>query len=253
MIGKALDTGSDLRGAIINIIQTKLIGTWRMAVISVEDPSTVYVTKNVGPCFLGTSKDNVVICQDKIICDSGDFSGLSFQKLKSNILYEIKDNCQISKTKLQRNIQVSRKPKRGYDHIFEEEVFESLDAMDAVSDDGAKFISSHQVVLGGFEHAKEELTLIQNLVICANGNSVVAAKYGAHLLRHLEVFNTVKVVDGDRMGRKELERLKYAGFMTLSQSGDRKNLIDGLIEATKLGVTCINVVNVEDSPITKVI
>jgi hypothetical protein len=58
-------------------------------------------------------------------------------------LYEIKDNCQISNTKINRNVQITRKPKRGYEHIFEEEILESVDAMDAVSDDGGKFISSH--------------------------------------------------------------------------------------------------------------
>ena len=57
--------------------------------------------------------------------------------------------------------------------------------MSAVSDDGQKFISDHQVVLGGFERAKEELVLIQNLVIAANGPSQIAAEYGAMILRHL--------------------------------------------------------------------
>ena len=52
-------------------------------------------------------------------------------------------------------------------------------------------------MLGGFERAKEELVLIQNMVIAANGPSVIAAQYGAYLLRHLNVFNTVKVLSGD--------------------------------------------------------
>ena len=73
------------------------------------------------------------------------------------------------------------------------------------------------------------------------------------LLRHLQIFNSVKVLSGEEMCKREIETLKYAGFLTLSQSGDAKNLIDGIITATKLGVTCINVVNVEDSPITRVI
>ena len=62
MLGKSLDEGLDLRTAIINLVQNKLIGTWRMAIISTEDPSTLYVTKNVGPCFVGKSKDAIVIC-----------------------------------------------------------------------------------------------------------------------------------------------------------------------------------------------
>lgn len=55
------------------------------------------------------------------------------------------------------------------------------------------------------------------------------------------------------MSNREIEKLKYGGFLCLSQSGDSKNLINGIIKATHLGVTCINVVNVEDSPITNVI
>ena len=71
-------------------------------------------------------------------------------------------------------------------------------------------------------------------------------------MRHLRIFNSVKVMPGEQMCKKEIEKLRYAGFLTLSQSGDAQNLIDGITTASKLGVTCINVVNVEDSPITRV-
>ena len=130
---------------------------------------------------------------------------------------------------------------------------ESIDAISAVTDDGGKFISEHQVVLGGFERAKEELILIKNMVICANGHSCIAAQYGANIMRQLRTFNTVKVISGEDMSKRELESLRYAGFMTLSQSGDSQHLLNGIIQATKLGVSCINIVNVEDSPITRVI
>ena len=72
---------------------------------------------------------------------------------------------------------------------------ESIEAMSSVTDDGAKFISDHQVVLGGFERAKEELLLVQNLVVAANGPSYIAAEYGALLMRHLRIFNSVKVLE----------------------------------------------------------
>ena len=54
------------------------------------------------------------------------------------------------------------------------------------------------------------------------------------------------------MSDREIEKINFAGLLTLSQSGDSKSLISGIIRATKLGVTCINVVNVEDSPITRI-
>jgi len=108
-------------------------------------------------------------------------------------------------------------------------VFESIDAMSSVTDDGAKFISDHQVVLGGFERAKEELKLVQNLVIAANGSSFIAAEFGAMLMRHLRIFNSIKVLQGNEMSKRELEHLRYAGLLTLSQSGDNKSLIEGII------------------------
>jgi len=40
--------------------------------------------------------------------------------------------------------------------------------------------------------------------------------------------------------------------LTLSQSGESMYLINALSQARSLDLTCINVVNVEDSPITKV-
>ena len=73
------------------------------------------------------------------------------------------------------------------------------------------------------------------------------------IMRHLRIFDTVRVICGEENSKREIEGVKHAGFMTLSQSGEMQNLIDGIIEATKLGVSCINIVNVEDSPITRVI
>ena len=193
-----------------------------------------------------------MICSDSNIL-SEQSTKFTFSKLQRNTLYEITDDCTIDMTPLEKRLEVSRKPKRGYNHIFEEEVFESVDAMSSVSDDGAKFISDHQVVLGGFERAKEELKLVQNLVIAANGTSFIAAEYGAMIMRHLGCFNSIKVLEGADNHRRQLENMRYAGLLTLSQSGHSKDLIEGIISAYKLGVSCFNVVNVEDSPITRVI
>ena len=106
--------------------------------------------------------------------------------------------------------------------------------------------------MGGFERAKDELKLVQNLAIAANGSSLIAAEYGAMIMRSLGIFNSIKVLNGADMQKRELEHVRYAGLLTVSQSGDSRNLIDGIITATKLGVSCINIVNVEDSPITRV-
>lgn len=106
--------------------------------------------------------------------------------------------------------------------------------------------------LGGFEPAHEELKLIQNLIIGANGSSKIAAEYGTYLMKELRIFNTVRVFDGHELKRGDLERLRFGGYLTLTQSGESPALISALKTAKELELTCINVVNVEDSPITRV-
>ena len=56
MLGKYLDQGMDIKTALQTIIETKLIGTWRIAVIVVAEPNKLFFTKNVGPCFMGKSE-----------------------------------------------------------------------------------------------------------------------------------------------------------------------------------------------------
>ena len=122
LIGKQLDGGVNLKTAIKTIIENKMIGTWKLVVMEVNKPSQMYVTKNVGPMFIGKSNNSVIIGSDKDI-----YSDLSktytIKKMVNNTLYEIKDDCSIIETKMQKKINVERQPKPGYNHIFQEEIF----------------------------------------------------------------------------------------------------------------------------------
>ena len=69
MLGKFLDSGMDAKTALQTIIETKLIGTWRIAVIVVAEPNKLFFTKNVGPCFMGKSEQSTVICNDRFIIE----------------------------------------------------------------------------------------------------------------------------------------------------------------------------------------
>jgi len=104
-------------------------------------------------------------------------------------------------------------------NTYLEEIKACVQTAQWVTDFGAKFVAEDQVCLGGFDKASEELHLIQNLVIAANGSSHIAAEYGAFILKHLEIFNSVKVHSGLDISLLDLQRVKFAGYLTLSQSG----------------------------------
>ena len=55
MLGKLLTDGLDIKTAIKTLVETKLIGTWRMAIMLKAEPNKIYVTKNAGPLYLGQS------------------------------------------------------------------------------------------------------------------------------------------------------------------------------------------------------
>ena len=74
-----------------------------------------------------------------------------------------------------------------------EEVIESIDAIELATDFGGKFITDHQVILGGFEKSKQELMLIEDLIISSMGTSKISAEYGAYIMRELEIFDTIKI------------------------------------------------------------
>ncbi len=46
--------------------------------------------------------------------------------------------------------------------------------------------------------------LIQNLIIAANGTSQIAADYGVFILKHLQIFNTVKVHEALDIDKQDL-------------------------------------------------
>jgi fructoselysine-6-P-deglycase FrlB-like protein len=91
------------------------------------------------------------------------------------------------------------------------------------------------------------------LIIASENSSRYAAEYGAYLFKHLGMFDTVKSATADRITKGDLERLKYGGYLTLSIDGSSKNLTKGIEMAHEYGLTCVNIVNQEDSAITRVI
>lgn len=94
LLGRLLDQGMNLKTAIQTMIETKLIGTWRMTIALVSEPDRIFIVKNSGPFYMGTSQTSVVFCSDQAIL-AEQASQFSFKKLKNNILYEVTDECEV--------------------------------------------------------------------------------------------------------------------------------------------------------------
>lgn len=178
------------------------MGTWKLAVMPLDKPDHLYLVKNSGEIILAEvpEKKAVIVSTEEVLFkESPELASLKYQKIPNNYLVDLKDDCTYTMEKLEKKIIVDRKPKSQFEHIFQEEIFEAAEAVNNAIDFGHKFISNHQVYLGGFEHAHEELRLIQNLIIGANGSSKIAADYGSYIMKELKIFNTVRVFDGHEL------------------------------------------------------
>jgi glucosamine 6-phosphate synthetase-like amidotransferase/phosphosugar isomerase protein len=121
LIGLELDSGVSLKESIKNVVERKLMGTWKLAVMSLEKPDHLYLVKNSGEIIIGTlpEKKALIVCtEESLFKESADLKNAQVQKIPNNYLVELSEDGKISMEKLEKKIKVERKPKPGFDHIF---------------------------------------------------------------------------------------------------------------------------------------
>jgi glucosamine 6-phosphate synthetase-like amidotransferase/phosphosugar isomerase protein len=64
LIGLELDSGVSSADALKNVVEKKLMGTWKLAMVNLNNPSEVYLTKNSGDFILGKSNSEIIVTSD---------------------------------------------------------------------------------------------------------------------------------------------------------------------------------------------
>lgn len=154
MIGEQMDQGKNLKDALRNIVEQKLIGTYRIAVMELKNPSCIYFVKNSGDLSIGISKKNneLFVSSDLSFFNEAEIKHIVSHPISipNNSIVSVMKDCTYTIEKLEKKIQIQKKPKTRFEHIMHEEIIESIDSIDVATDFGGKFISDHQVILGGF-------------------------------------------------------------------------------------------------------
>lgn len=80
LIGLQLDEGKSLKEALKEIVETKILGTYRISAIELNDPKFIYFVKNSGEFIIGQNKEknNVIVTSDQIVLRD---LGSSFEKI----------------------------------------------------------------------------------------------------------------------------------------------------------------------------
>lgn len=107
--------GADLSSAIKTVCETKLHGTWRLAVMANDK---LYLATNSGDFFVGRSDDCFVFCSS----DSIHELFASFDKIKRNTLVEVNfaDLKMVEVSALKK--QVHKMHAKKAEHIYLDEI-----------------------------------------------------------------------------------------------------------------------------------
>ena len=136
-----------------------------------------------------------------------------------------------------------------YPHFTLKECIEQPEAIARALSYGAR-MNGKRVILGGLDKNKELLSQINNLLITGCGTSRHAGEFGAKLMRDLDCFDTVSVLDAAEVRRSDIPN-KHGGLLAISQSGETKDVHRAVKVAEEKGVPCISCVNVVGSLISR--
>lgn len=104
-----------------------------------------------------------------------------------------------------------------YPHFTLKECLEQPEAIARALNYGAR-LHEKRVVLGGLDNNLELMQTIQNLLITGCGTSKHAAEFGAKIMRDLDCFDTVSVLDAAEVRRSDIPK-RAGGLIAVSQSG----------------------------------
>ena len=130
----------------------------------------------------------------------------------------------IEKTQLE---QIYLKPKIGFEHFMIQEIMEQSETISRAMNFGGRFKTSKKMIsikLGGLEEHLDILKSAKNLIIIACGTSFFASMFVANLIRKLEIFNTVQVIDGAEFSVEYIPKDNPLAIF-VSQSGESYDIL----------------------------
>jgi len=227
LIGYYYSQGKSFRDAIEQTLNQDIVGTYALVILNKDEPDKLYCARNGSPLIVGTGENFFIVSSDVA----------AFQKYTTNyFLIENQDvlevnlnmkieHMKIKKTQLE-NIYL--KPLDNYDHFMIQEIFEQPDTVSRAMNYGSRIVNiSNQIYgvkLGGLEKYSNFLKLSKNLLIIACGTSYFASMYVSNLMRKLDCFNSVQIVDGAEFSKEYIPKDNPV-LIFVSQSGETYDVL----------------------------
>lgn len=227
LIGYYYSTGLSFKDAVSKALNSDIVGTYALVIMNRDEPNKLICARNGSPLIVGTGEDFYIVSSDVA----------AFQRYTTN--YFIIENQEILEVNLNMKIEHSKikkteleniylQPTAPYEHFMLQEIFEQPDTVNRAMNYGSRLTNVsndiYGVKLGGLEKYSSFLKLGKNLVIVACGTSYFASMFVSNLMRKLDLFNSVQIVDGADFSKEYIPKDNPI-MIFVSQSGETYDVL----------------------------
>jgi glucosamine--fructose-6-phosphate aminotransferase (isomerizing) len=247
LVGTYLDKGMSTKDAVKHALE-RCEGSWGLAVIHRDHPNEIVVACNGSPLNIGLGQNKTYIASETSAFSKYTKNFIALKDGEIGVVRANQQNLDLSRVEVapEHEIQLTPHP---YPHFTLKECLEQPEAIARSLSFGGR-MNGGKVVLGGLDSNAALLATIHNMTLTGCGTSKYAAEFGAKIMRDLDCFDSVNVMDSAEVRRSDIPK-RGGGILAVSQSGETKDVFRAVKIAEDVGVPRISVVNVVGSLIAR--
>ncbi len=223
-------------------------GSWGLAVINKSKPGEIVVACNGSPMVVGLGQNRTYIASETSAFSKYTKNFIALKDGEIGVVSANEHSLDLSRVEVapDHDIQLTPDP---YPHFTLKECLEQPEAIARALSYGAR-LNGKRVVLGGLDMNADKMATLKNVLLTGCGTSRYAAELGAKIMRDLDCFESVAVMDSAEVRRSDVPK-RNGGVFAVSQSGETKDVHRAVKIAEDVGAPCISVVNVVGSLIAR--
>jgi len=260
VIAHAIDFAMKSSSTLLSSVQLAIksfSGSYGLGIISSKYPDQIIAARKGSPLIIGIGENGNYIASDQlallsvtnkfIFLEDGDVAQITIDKIS---IYDLNDNL-INRPIKTSKLEVGQVHLGDYDHFMQKEIFEQPQA---IRDTLESRITNDSVIVSAFgQRADEIFKNIKQVQIIACGTSYNAGLVAKYWLEDIaKIPCNVEVASEYRYRRPIL--LDATLFITLSQSGETADTVEGLKAAKKMNVniSTLCITNSSESSLTRI-
>lgn len=232
----------------------KIHGTFAFIIFYKKTPNKLYCSRRGSPLLVGYKEDYVMIVSEQsgfssnmntyIVLNNDDICSLEYTKEK--VIMTVNQTYE-EKLFNKNDFITSPHP---YPHWTLKEIHEQPQTILNALNHGGR-IRDGIIRLGGIEQYRDYLSDVDNIIFLGCGTSFHAGMIGRYISKQYCHFKNVSVYDGADFDEKDVPKSGKTILVFISQSGETRDLYNGILIGKKLKLFTVGIINVVDSLIAR--